>query len=335
MGVQKGATQEDDLTARSKKCTDARQAGHQPRHPGRQDQVTADLVSGRTAAMAADSPVGLYAVKQTNGALAALGDPYDSAPYGYVLPKGETDFAQALVDSLKAADADGSYKAALSKWGIEKGAITDFAVNTRDRGPPRSPPRTAGRHRRPAVRHPWRWVAIAVIAVVVGMMLSSFLTNDRWDFPFALQVINYKPVIDGLWKGTILGTVGDGHRHRARRPDRRHGGCRQTRCCGASRSSSVVLPGHPALRLLVIIGSGLGYLYPQLTFGVPSPADRRLARPVAGHLHRRVGGDLLGDRSIWGGILGLGSPSPYMAEIARAGIQSVDRGPDRGGAGLA
>ena len=129
IGVQKDTTQQDDLTARSKKCTDAGKPAINLVIQGGQDQVTSDLVSGRTAAMAADSPVALYAVKQTSGALATLGDAYDSAPYGWVVPKTEGDFAAALVDALKAADADGTYKAALAKWGIEKGAITDFAVN--------------------------------------------------------------------------------------------------------------------------------------------------------------------------------------------------------------
>lgn len=129
IGVQKGTTQQDDLTARSKKCTDAGKPAINLVIQGGQDQVTSDLVSGRTAAMAADSPVALYAVKQSSGALAALGDPYDSAPYGWVVPKSEGDFAAALVDALKAAQADGTYSAALSKWGVEKGAITDFAVN--------------------------------------------------------------------------------------------------------------------------------------------------------------------------------------------------------------
>ena len=51
-------------------------------------------------------------------------------PYGFVVPKAETDFAQAIADALKALDAsDGSYKEILAKWGNEAGAITDFAVN--------------------------------------------------------------------------------------------------------------------------------------------------------------------------------------------------------------
>ena len=36
---------------------------------------------------------------------------------------------QAIADALKAMATDGSYKAALDKWGNDSGAITDFAVN--------------------------------------------------------------------------------------------------------------------------------------------------------------------------------------------------------------
>ena len=58
------------------------------------------------------------------------------------------------------------------------------------------------------VRHPLRWVDMVVIAVLVAMIISSFLTNDKWNFPFAFEIMQQSPVIEGLWKGTIFGTVG-------------------------------------------------------------------------------------------------------------------------------
>lgn len=129
IGVQKGTVQLDDLTARSKTCTDAGKPAINMVVQEGQDQVTADVVSGKADAMLADSPVGLYAIQQTNGQLEALGDIYDSAPYGYVVPKDQTEFAELLVDALDAAKADGSYEAALKKYSVEAGAIDDFAVN--------------------------------------------------------------------------------------------------------------------------------------------------------------------------------------------------------------
>ena len=58
------------------------------------------------------------------------------------------------------------------------------------------------------VRHPGRWVALVVIAIVFAMIISSFVTNPRWDWPFAFQVMNYSPVLEGLVKGTIIATIG-------------------------------------------------------------------------------------------------------------------------------
>ncbi len=129
VGVQKDTVQIEDLAARSKKCTDAGKEPIKQIVEDLQVKVNADVVSGKADAMAADSPVGLYAVKLTNGAVEALGESYDSAPYGYVLPKAETEFAAAIVDALKALDASGDYKKVLTKWGVESGAISDFAVN--------------------------------------------------------------------------------------------------------------------------------------------------------------------------------------------------------------
>ena len=79
--------------------------------------------------MLADSPISLYAVKQTGGALEALGKTYDAAAYGYVIPKAETAFAQAIADALKALDSSGDYKKTLGNWANDTGAIKDFAVN--------------------------------------------------------------------------------------------------------------------------------------------------------------------------------------------------------------
>ncbi|MFI5731689.1 ABC transporter substrate-binding protein [Kribbella sp. NPDC051587] len=130
VAVQKGTTQlEDDLPKRQAKCKTDGKPEIKLVVRDKQDQATADLVAGKADAMLADSPISLYAVKQTNGALEQLGEIYDAAPYGYVIPKAQADFAKAIAEALKASAADGSYKAALAKWGNESGAISDFAVN--------------------------------------------------------------------------------------------------------------------------------------------------------------------------------------------------------------
>ena len=129
IAVQKGTVQVDDLTARSKKCTDGgKKALTIDQYPG-QDTATAAVVSGKDDAVLADSPVVAYAVSQTKGQLELLGDIYDAAPYGYIVKQDQAEFAQVIADALKAAIADGSYQTALVKWGVEAGGITDPAVN--------------------------------------------------------------------------------------------------------------------------------------------------------------------------------------------------------------
>jgi polar amino acid transport system substrate-binding protein len=129
IAVQKGTVQVDDLTAKSKKCTDAGKPAITVDQYAGQDQATASIVSGKDDAGLADSPVMAYAVKQTNGQLELLGDVYDAAPYGYVVKKDQTDFAQAIADAVKALIADGTYQKVLDKWGVQAGAITDPTVN--------------------------------------------------------------------------------------------------------------------------------------------------------------------------------------------------------------
>ncbi|MGN6332989.1 MAG: transporter substrate-binding domain-containing protein, partial [Motilibacteraceae bacterium] len=118
-----------DLAAKSKKCTDAGKPAITVDQYAGQDQATASIVSGKDAAGLADSPVMAYAVKQTDGQLELLGDVYDAAPYGYVVKKDQTEFAQAIADAVKALIADGTYQKVLEKWGVQAGAITDPTVN--------------------------------------------------------------------------------------------------------------------------------------------------------------------------------------------------------------
>ncbi len=169
---------------------------------------------------------------------------------------------------------------------------------------------------------------MAFIAIVVAMMLSSFITNKRWDWSFALQIMNQKPVIDGLWKGTIIGTVG-------------------AMIIGVSMGIVIAimrLSENPVLKwvafgytwffraipryvLLAILGSGVGYLYNTLQIGVPFGQQFAHALGLSSGLTFFSLDINTLSNSIIAGIVGLGlSEAAYMAEIARAGILSVDIG---------
>jgi polar amino acid transport system substrate-binding protein len=131
VAVQTNTVQDtDDVSSvRQKKCkTEGKTAISIDRYQ-RQDQATAAVVSGKDDAMLADSPVVAYAVKQTNGQLELLGNIYDAAPYGAVVKKEQTDFAEAVADAVKSLISDGTYKSILTKWGVDAGAIDNPTVN--------------------------------------------------------------------------------------------------------------------------------------------------------------------------------------------------------------
>lgn len=185
-------------------------------------------------------------------------------------------------------------------------------------------------HARP-VPHPGRWVALVGIAVLVAMVISSFVTNDRWNFPQALRIMNFNPVLEGLIKGTLIGTAGA----------MVLGVVLGVVVAVMRLSSNPILRGVsfvftwffraiPRYVLLTMMGS-LGYIYPQLVLGVPFGQQLASVFGLSTDLtfatldvNRMSTGVITG---LILGIVGLGlSEAAYMAEIARAGILSVDKG---------
>lgn len=179
-----------------------------------------------------------------------------------------------------------------------------------------------------SVRHPGRWVAVFVILVLVAMMLNSFITNPRWGWGFAFETMFAPPVLRGLIQGTIVGTIG-------------------AMILGVTLGVLIAimrLSDNPVLRwvsfaytwffrgipryvLLATLGVGLIYLYPQLHYGLPF--GMQIAELLGLPWDGTFGVISLRDISstIIMGIIGLGlSEAAYMAEIARAGILSVDKG---------
>lgn len=125
--VQTGTVQEDELKAENEKCAPDKKINILSF--GDQGEATTALMSDRAAAMPADSPIAMYAVKMSNGKLAPLGEMYDAAPYGFALHKDDTEFAEAVAQATTDIKASGVYDAILAKYGQEASAIAKFEVN--------------------------------------------------------------------------------------------------------------------------------------------------------------------------------------------------------------
>ncbi|MFI6129213.1 amino acid ABC transporter permease [Micromonospora sp. NPDC051141] len=178
------------------------------------------------------------------------------------------------------------------------------------------------------VRHPGRWIAVAVLAVLTAMFVHLLVTNRAFNWSFMVDKMFRPPIIEGLLRGTVLMTV-------------------SAMLIGVTLgvviavmrlSDNPILRGVawlytwffravPRLVLLAVFGN-IGILWSRVEFGVPF--DTQLGQLFGiDNLQLRLFGfssrDIL--TGFMAGLLGLAlSEAAYMAEIVRAGIQSVDPG---------
>ncbi len=128
VAVEKGTTEGDDATAQGKKCKAAGKAGVTVLTFPDQNGANLAVSSGRAQLGFADSPVAEYVVKQSNGQFKLIGQSYANAPYGIAVPKN-SGLEKALLAALQKLMSDGQYKAILTHWGVEAGAISNPKIN--------------------------------------------------------------------------------------------------------------------------------------------------------------------------------------------------------------
>jgi polar amino acid transport system substrate-binding protein len=128
VGVESGTTQAMDATAQNHKCTAAGKKGVKVSVFPDQNAANLAVSSGRAQVGMADSPVAAYIVKKSNGQFKLTGKVYGTAPYGIAIPKG-SGLDKPILAALKVLMKDGKYKAILTKWGIQEGAITNPKIN--------------------------------------------------------------------------------------------------------------------------------------------------------------------------------------------------------------
>jgi polar amino acid transport system substrate-binding protein len=129
VAVQTATTEQDDLNAKSKACVAAGKPAIVIHPYTAQDAATAAVVAGKDDAMSADFPVCVDAVNKSSGKLAIDGAQYGAAPYGYVIPKNDGQFAQAIQGAVQDLISDGTYTKILTSWKVQQGAITTSQIN--------------------------------------------------------------------------------------------------------------------------------------------------------------------------------------------------------------
>jgi polar amino acid transport system permease protein len=176
------------------------------------------------------------------------------------------------------------------------------------------------------VRHPGRWVAIVVLAIVAAMFVHMLVTNEAFQWRFMLDNMFRPPVIEGVRTtlivtvlamiiGVALGIVVAMMRLSP-----------NPILSGAAWLYTWFFRAVPRIVLLILFGN-LGILYASYGFGLPF--DHQLGDLFGIDLNARLFS--LDARTIltgfMAGLLGLAlSEAAYMAEIVRAGMKAVDPG---------
>jgi polar amino acid transport system permease protein len=177
------------------------------------------------------------------------------------------------------------------------------------------------------VRRPGRWVTIGVLAVLAAMFIHLLVTNDGFEWSFMFDNMFNPPIVEGarttiiitvlaMVIGVALGVVIAVMRLST-----------NPILSSAAWLYTWFFRAVPRLVLLVLFGN-LGILWRRLEFGLPF--DRQIGALFGIHdLDARIFG--VDARTFLSGfvagLLGLAlSEAAYMAEIVRAGIQSIDPG---------
>jgi polar amino acid transport system permease protein len=176
------------------------------------------------------------------------------------------------------------------------------------------------------VRHPGRWIATAVIAVLVAMFVHMLVTNPVFQWDFMIDNMFSAPVLRGarttlvmtilaMALGVLLGVVLAVMRLSP-----------NPVVSGAAWTYIWFFRAIPRIVLLFFVAN-LGALYATYEFGIPFDQQLMGWLGLSGDM-RFLGLD--GNQIFAGftaGLIGLVlSEGAYMAEIVRAGIQSVDPG---------
>jgi polar amino acid transport system substrate-binding protein len=128
VGVERGTTQASDSTAQNAKCKKAGKPGVGVHVYPDQNAANLAIQSGRQQVGMADSPVAAYIVKQSSGNFKLTGKPYNTAPYGMAIPKGN-GMTKPILDALKELMTNGTYTSLLKKWNVQQGAINNPTIN--------------------------------------------------------------------------------------------------------------------------------------------------------------------------------------------------------------
>lgn len=129
IGVQTGTAQQEWLEDQSKTCTEGGKKAIDIKPLTAQTEVSTKVASGQYDAMVADSPVVGYVVKMSDGQIQPVGDVFESALHGIVVPKDNPQMAEAVRAGLQKLMDDGTLKKIMATYGAGDAVLDKAEIN--------------------------------------------------------------------------------------------------------------------------------------------------------------------------------------------------------------
>ena len=164
------------------------------------------------------------------------------------------------------------------------------------------------------VRHPWRWVAVTVTAVLLAQFVHGLATNPGWEWEVFAEFFTAEVILKAVWVTLATHLLRDGVGLRARHRPGLHAAVGSPFLKAVSFAYIWAFRSIPLI-VQLLFWFNLAYLYKELEFGIPFGP---------GFFSFDTMG-LVGAMSA--AVLGLAlHQAAYAAEIVRGGVLSVDSG---------
>ncbi len=313
IAVQTATVQDtEEMPARIQKCLEAGKPTINVVKFDDQTAATSAVMLGQADAMSADSPVTAYAIKQSGGKLEAAGRSSIPRPMGGLcrrVHRWPNPSSRHCSTSSTAVPTSRSPRTGAPRtgWSTSRSSTVQSAESPMTDG---SPPAAIDAV---PLRHPWRWVAAVVIVILLGLFVYGAATNEAYGWETYAKYLFDQRISEAAWNtlqltiysmalalvlGVLLAVM-----RLSPNPVLK----------AVSWAYLWIFRGTPIYVQLVLWGL-VPVIYRNIQLGVPfGPTFFEFS---------------LSDPNVfWLAVLGLGlNEAAYMAEIIRAGINSVPEG---------
>ncbi|RSX54845.1 ABC transporter substrate-binding protein [Bifidobacterium dolichotidis] len=129
IAVQTGTVQEEEANSIQQQCKADGKKSVDVQSMKQQTDAATNVAMGKADVFYADSPIGGYAIEQSDGQLEQLGENEGTVLQGIAIKKGDTAMAEVVQQAMQKLMDNGDYLKILKAWGAQSGAVDKAQIN--------------------------------------------------------------------------------------------------------------------------------------------------------------------------------------------------------------